>query len=102
MPLAVFTHFDWLILAGYFALMFCVGHLTSRKKTDAEGYFLGERKMPVWAVALSIVATSLSVATFVGAPQFSFGGDLTYLSQNIGVFIAAMIVATIFLPRFYR
>ncbi|MGH7176224.1 MAG: sodium:solute symporter family transporter, partial [Tepidisphaeraceae bacterium] len=100
--LAVFGPLDWTVLAGYFALMFCVGHLTARKKTDAEGYFLAARKMPVIAVALSIVATSLSVATFVGAPQFALDGDLTYLSQNIGVFLAAMIVATLFLPRLYH
>ena len=58
---------DWTILAGYFATrpqlqIFPAG----RRKTTAEGYFLGERKMPVFAVALSVVATSLSVATFVG------------------------------------
>ena len=101
LPLAVFGTLDWFVLLGYFALMFCVGHLTARRRVDAEGYFLGGRRMPTFAVALSIVATSLSVATFVGAPQFSFTGDLTYLSQNIGVFIAAAVVATIFLPRFY-
>jgi Na+/proline symporter len=49
--------------------MFCIGHLTARRKTDAEGYFLGGRRMPVVAVALSIVATSLSIATFIGVPQ---------------------------------
>lgn len=101
MLLAVFTKLDWLVVGGYFALMFCIGHLSARRQTDAEGYFLGERKMPVWAVALSIVATSLSVATFVGAPQYSFTGDLTYLSLNIGVFIAAIVVATVFLPKLY-
>src|SRR5256885_15662332 len=100
-PLAVFGPLDWAIVGGYFALMFCIGHLSARRKTDAEGYFLGGRKMPVFAVALSIVATSLSIATFIGVPQFSMNGDLTYLSQNLGVFIAAIIVATVFLPRFY-
>jgi len=100
-PLAVFGPLDWAVVAGYFGLMFCIGHLTARRKTDAEGYFLGGRRMPVVAVALSIVATSLSIATFIGVPQFSMNGDLTYLSQNLGVFIAAFIVATVFLPRFY-
>jgi Na+/proline symporter len=100
-PLAVFGALDWVVVSGYFALMFCIGHLSARRKTDAEGYFLGGRKMPVVAVALSIVATSLSIATFIGVPQFSMNGDLTYLSQNLGVFIAAIVVASVFLPRFY-
>jgi len=101
MPLAIFGPLDWAVLAGYFGLMFCIGHFSAKRKTDAEGYFLGGRRMPVFAVALSIVATSLSIATFVGVPQTAMTGDLTYLSQNLGVFIAAFVVATVFLPRFY-
>ena len=45
LPLAVFGGVDWLVLGGYFALMFTIGHLTSRRKTDAEGYFLGETEL---------------------------------------------------------
>ncbi|MGA2497593.1 MAG: sodium:solute symporter [Tepidisphaeraceae bacterium] len=100
--LAVFTKFDWLILLGYFALMATVGWLCSRKKSDAEGYFLAERSMPMWAIALSVVATSLSVATFLGAPQQSYANDLTYLSVFIGTFLAVVVVAFVFIPRFYR
>ena len=100
--LGIFTSWDIAVLAGYFALMVFVGWWSSRRKSDAEGYFLAERSMPMWMIALSVVATSLSVATFQGAPQQSYDGDLTYLSSNIGTFLAAMIVATVFVPRFYR
>lgn len=102
LTLAIFTRWDWLVLAGYFGLMAAIGVLTSRRRTDAKGYFLAERSMPVWAVALSTVATALSVATFTGAPEQSFQRDLTYLSTNIGGFVAAFIVAAVFIPRFYR
>jgi len=101
-PLAVFGPLDWGVLAAYMALMALIGTLASRKKTDAEGYFLAERRMPTMAVALSVVATSLSVETFNGAPQQTFRGDLTYLSANIGGFIAVAVVATLFIPRLYR
>jgi SSS family transporter len=57
--------------------------------------------MPSWAVALSTVATALSVATFTGAPQQAFAGDLTYLTMNLGGFVAIFIVAFVFIPRFY-
>jgi SSS family transporter len=99
---AVFTRLDWIVVGAYLALMAVIGTLAARKKTDAEGYFLAERRMPTFAVALSIVATSLSVATFVGAPQESFAGDLTYLSLNIGGFLAVFVVATLFIPRLYH
>ncbi|CAN5701779.1 sodium:solute symporter [soil metagenome] len=101
-PLAVFSRIDWLVVGAYLALMAVIGTWASRRKTDAEGYFLAERRMPTFAVALSLVATSLSVATFVGAPQESFNGDLTYLSLNLGGFLAVLVVATLFIPRLYR
>jgi SSS family transporter len=100
--LAAFGRLDWLVIAAYLGLMALIGTLASRRKTDAEGYFLAERKMPVWMVALSVVATSLSVATFVGAPQSSFAGDLTYLSINLGAFVAVFVVGLLFIPSFYR
>src|SRR5215468_9687455 len=101
-PLAMFGRWDWGILGGYLGLMALIGALASRRKTDAAGYFLAERQMPVLMVALSVVATSLSVATFVGVPQLSFTGDLSYLILNIGGFLAVFIVGLIFIPRFYR
>jgi Na+/proline symporter len=102
LPLAVFGPLDWAVVAAYLALMAGIGAWAARRKTDAAGYFLAERQMPTWAVALSVVATSLSVATFNGAPQEAFIGDLTYLSLNLGGFLAVLVVATLFIPRFYK
>lgn len=100
--LATFGGFDLAVVLGYFGLMIFIGHYVARRKTDAEGYFLAQRSMPAWAVALSTVATALSVATFTGGPQISFKGDLSYLTLNIGGFLAVFIVAFVFIPRLYR
>lgn len=100
--LAKFGALDLGVVLAYFGLMIFIGHFVSRRKTDAEGYFLAQRSMPGWAVALSTVATALSVATFTGGPQISFNGDLTYLSLNLGGFLAVFVVAFVFIPRFYR
>ena len=98
-----FTPVDWLVLSGYFAILIATGVWFSRKSLqNADDYFLGGRKMPTWAVAISILATSLSAATFVGGPQQAYTGDLTYLSSNIGGIIAACIVAAVFIPAFYK
>lgn len=94
---------DWIVLALYLALLVVTGVWFSRReqKTTNE-YFLAGRSMPMWAVSVSIIATSLSAATFVGAPEQSYKGDLTYLSTNIGGLIAVVIVAYVFIPAFYR
>jgi solute:Na+ symporter, SSS family len=101
--LAAFTTPDWAVMGAYLALLVVTGWILSRRKPQAtDDYFLGGRRMPVWAVAISVLATALSAATFIGVPQQSYVGDLTYLSANIGAVLAVIIVAIFFIPAFYR
>ncbi len=94
---------DGLVLLGYCAVLVVTGVLFSRREAKSTGeYFLADRRMPMWAVAVSIIATSLSAATFIGAPEQSYRGDMTYLSANIGGVIAVVIVAAFFIPAYYR
>lgn len=97
-----FSIADWLVLVVYFTLLIGTGIWLSRSVRDSSDYFLAGRAMPGWAVAISVLATSLSAATFIGAPQQAFEGDLTYLSATLGTIIAAVIVAVFFIPAFYR
>ena len=100
--LAVFGPLDWGVVAAYFAAMIYMGVVAARKDQDTREYFLGDRSLPSWALAISIVATTLSAATFVGAPELSYGGDLSYLSVSLGSFLAVIIVATVFVPKLYH
>lgn len=96
---------DWVVLGGYFVLLATTGYLLSRHQWGQKGtgdYFLAARRMPAWAVSFSIVATAVSAATFVGAPSEAYGGNLTFLSAQIGQLIAVLIVAAFFIPAFYR
>lgn len=98
-----FAPLDWAVLVGYFVLIAVTGWWFSRREVSgAREYFLAGRQMPMWAVAISVLATATSAATFIGAPQEAFEGNLTYLSTNIGMFIAVAVVAIFFIPAFYR
>lgn len=98
-----FGGWDWGVLGGYVALLVLAGAwLARRGAKGAEDYFLAARSMPAWAVAVSLLATAQSSATFVGVPEQGFGGDLRYLSTNIGTVIAGVVVAAFFLPVYYR
>lgn len=98
-----FATADWLVLGTYFLALAITGVLFARKAPkDTDDYFLGGHRMPAWAVAISIVATSLSAVTFIGAPQLSYNGNLTYLATNIGMILAAIVIAFAFIPVFYR
>jgi SSS family transporter len=100
--LAAFGPTGWGIIAGYFVLMFVIGFSVSRKSQDARDYFLAGRSLPTWALAISIVATSLSAATFVGVPDDAYLGDIGYLILFAGTLVAVFIVALLFVPRLYR
>jgi SSS family transporter len=97
-----FRPWDWAVFAGYFAFLVGTGVLLARQPGDARDYFVGHRQMPSWAVAISVLASALSVATYLGAPEDAFGGDLTYLLANLGTLLAVVIVAYAFIPVFYR
>lgn len=103
MDSSAFTTLDWAVLCAYGALLIITGWIVSlRKRTSTGDYFLGGRNLPAWAVAVSVLATSLSAATFIGGPEQSYKGNLTYLSANIGAIIAVVVVAAFFIPAFYR
>ncbi len=57
--------------------------------------------MPMWMVAVSVLATSQSAATFLGGPYMGYRGDLSYFATNIGAFIAVIIVVFL-IPKFYQ
>jgi len=102
MPAMSFGAIDWAVLVGYLLVVLAVGALVARRRAGGDDFFLAGRTMPMWAVSISVLATALSAATYVGGPQQSFGSDLTYLSSNLGGLLAVIVVATIFVPAFYR
>lgn len=97
-----FAPLDWLIVAAFFAFVALVGTLASRGKESASQFFLGARRTPILAAALSTIATSLSAVTFIGAPADAYAGNLTYVSLNLGALLGAAIVAVFFVPAFFR
>lgn len=100
---AGFTKADWAVLVGYFVLLIGTGVFFSlRKQKNTEEYFLGGHRMPVWAVAFSILATAQSAATFTGGPESSYNKDLSYLSANIGGVLAGIVLAVFVIPAYYR
>ena len=97
-----FALLDWLTIGGYVGLLVLLGCFFSRRKSEnSRDYFLGGNTMPYWVVAVSVLATSQSAATFLGGPDQGYRGDYTYLSTNIGTILAALFVARVLIPRFY-
>ena len=58
--------------------------------------------MPTFAVALSILATSQSAATFLGVPEFAFTKDFTLIGFYVVSIFSVLFVAKFFVPAFYE
>ena len=98
---ARFTALDWTIVGGYIVILALAGFLSTRRQRSADDYFLAGQSVPVWLIAVSVLSTTQSAATFLGAPDFSYRGDYTYLASNIGPLIGAFLVGRYLIPRFY-
>jgi Na+/proline symporter len=96
-----FTGADWAVLLGYIILLALAGWLTTRRGMDSEGYFLAGHHAPTWLVAISVLSTVQSAATFLGVPDNSYRGDYTYIGGVFAALIAAWIAGNVLIPRFY-
>ena len=93
---------DWLVVGGYLAFIVWDG-LRRRKDSDKiEGYFLGNRSLPWWAVGLSVMATQLSAITLVGTTGQGYRDGLRFVQFYFGLPIAMLILAVTAVPFFYR
>ncbi len=97
-----FSTLDWMIFSSYFLILILTSVLFSRSKVStSRDYFTGGNSMPMLAVAISVLATSQSAATFLGGPEYSYGKDLTFLGFYASAFLAILFVAKVLVPRFY-
>jgi Na+/proline symporter len=98
---AAFTALDWGIVALYVMALAAAGWLSTRRQTTADDYFLAGHRVPIWLIAISVLSTNQSAATFLGVPDYGYRGDYTYLTSILGYIVAAFIVARVLMPRFY-
>jgi solute:Na+ symporter, SSS family len=97
-----FSLLDWTVFAGYFLLLALTSWLFSRVTIrSSREYFVGGNSVPMFAAAVSVLATSQSAATFLGGPEFAYGNDLSFLGFYFSALLAVIFVAKVLVPRFY-
>jgi SSS family transporter len=77
----------------------------SKKDSNARSlrsYFLADQTIPWWAIALSIVSAETSTLTIISIPGVAFAGDFGFLQIVIGYMIGRVVVAMIFLPKYFQ
>src|ERR1019366_1778188 len=72
------------------------------KDRSLRGYFLADKTVPWWAIGLSIVSAETSTLTIIGTPALAFTGDFGFLQIVIGYMLGRIVVAAIFLPKYFQ
>lgn len=89
------------VILVYFAVLFGIGRLTSRKD-DNETFFRARRRAPWYMVAFGMVGASISGVTFVSVPGMVLQSQMTYLQVCLGFIVGYAVVAFVLLPLYYR
>ncbi|MHC6647462.1 sodium:solute symporter family transporter [Alteromonas sp. HB246098] len=95
---------DYSVIAIYLIALLIIG-FSLRGQQSKKDYFLAGRSLSWKPLLLSIMATQLSAVSFISAPAFvgfREGGGLIWLSYELAVPLAMLLLATTVLPTLYR
>jgi len=95
---------DLVIIFGYLIGITLFGVWFAGRQKTTEDYFVGDRSVPWWAIAMSIVATETSTITFISVPgvAFSRGGNFQFLQLVFGYMLGRVVISILFIPSYFR
>jgi hypothetical protein len=84
---------DLIIIFGYLIGVTLFGVWFSSRQETTEDYFVGDRNVPWWAIAASIVATETSTITFISVPGIAFAknGNFQFLQLVFGYMLGRVV-----------
>lgn len=91
-----------IIIAVYFSALLLISYFVSKRHSDNEAFFLGNRQSPWFVVAIAMIGTSISGVTFISVPGMVGTFDMTYMQMVFGFFVGYLIIAYVLLPLYYR
>lgn len=98
-PLADSSAVLW--IAASLAVLFGIGLWCRRRIKGVTEFHLARRKIPFWAVGMSLVSSELTVMTLLSLPAEAYGSDLRFLQFFAGSVFGRLAVAFLFLPFYY-
>jgi SSS family solute:Na+ symporter len=96
---------NWTVLIGVVLGTTVFGHVLKGKAKGLDGFFLGGKQLPWWAVSCSIMASQLSAVTVIAVPGIIFrtGGNLLFLQGTlIGFVVGKLLMVFVFVKSYYE
>ena len=93
---------DYGVLAGYFGLLIAMGLYFSKREKSTLTYFKAGKRIPGWAMGVSLTVTSTSAISFISLTAKAFATDWLWFATTLFAFVGAILVYFFFLPFFAR
>jgi SSS family transporter len=93
---------DLIIIAVYLAGITAFGVSFRKRQHSLRDYFLADRNVPWWAIALSIVAAETSTLTIISIPGLAYRSNLTFLQLVMGYVVGRVIISFLLIPHYFR
>ncbi|HKD03713.1 MAG TPA: sodium:solute symporter [Terriglobales bacterium] len=93
---------DVFIIVVYLAGITLFGLRFRKRQGSLRDYFLADRNIPWWAIALSIVAAETSTLTIISIPGLAYDSNLTFLQVVLGYLVGRVIISLVLLPHYFR
>jgi len=93
---------DWTVLFCTLLLIVAYGVYKSKGIRNIDGYLLGNKSLPWYHVALSVMATQASAITFLSAPGLAYSSGMSFVQFYFGLPLAMIVLSISFVPMFHR
>ncbi len=94
---------DLAVIVLYLIVMVFIGLRVGRNVKDDRDYFLGGRKLPWWAIGMSMVVTDISALDFMGVAGAAYLYGIAMANfEWIGCIPAMIVGSLIFIPYYWR
>lgn len=93
-----FGFIDYSIIVLYIIALVAMGFYFSRREKGSDDYFVGGRKVPWWAVGVSLYATGTSAISFMAISGRTYSANWLYFTSIFFGLMLAAVVAIILVP----
>jgi len=90
------------VIAAYLAGVLVLGFHFARRQTSTEEYFVARRRVPGWAMGMSLFATIITSVTFIAYPGNGYSGNWAELIPGFMAVVALAIAGAVVIPFFRR
>lgn len=93
---------DWGVIPVYLIGVFAFGLYMSRREKTSTDFFLAGRKLPWYAISLSLFATNISSGSFLGLAGDAYRNGLAVGTLEWGAILGLILLAFVFLPYYQK